>query len=724
VTTVAQPLPVDVRQRLTPDQFRAEYAGRSPVVLRGAAAGLPAVSTWEPGHLAALAPDLRVRLKVGQVSDGHTATVRLADYVRELTAWEARAAGTPDPGEPPGYLHDVPLLSMVPALRADLEPFPAEYFPAFFRDRWWTFTQFFVGPSGALTPLHFDTLLTHNLFFQVHGSKRFVMVDAADREHCYTYNWRWSAVDPDEPDPERFPAFRNATVRTCVVEPGDVLYMPPGTLHKVTSLSTSVSFNIDWHDRGSALRGLAAVRDGMPPRNLRYNLLFALGVLAHVPRSVLMPGLRSYYSYISKPRSGPDLNTFTDLESDVRAYSRRWPVVFDRATGSHLYTEDGAAYLDFFAGAGALNYGHNNPVLKHALIEYIARDGVTHALDMFTTARRELLETLATTILEPRGMDHRVVFPGPGGANAIEAALKLARAVTGRCGIVHFTNAFHGATLGALAVTGSRLHRGSAGVPLTGAISVPYDGFLGDGVPHHQYLERMLATSGSGMDRPAAVIVETVQGEGGLTAAGEDWLRGLADLCREHRILLIVDDVQMGCGRTGPFFSFEDAGIMPDIVCLSKSIGGYGLPLALTLIRPELDVWRPGEHSGTFRGVNPSFVTAVAALRAYWCDDALEKSTRAKGERVANALRAMAESLPGAPPAVRGRGLARGLVVGAESARAVCDAAFARGLLLETAGGDDEVVKILPPLTIAETELDAGLAIIDESVRAVLGGTG
>lgn len=299
MTLAARQVPVDVRTRLSPAEFRAEYVNRAPVVVRGAVADMPAVSTWSASHLGAVAPHVAVRLKVGRVSEGRTAMTTLAEYAERLGEWEVAAAGTEDPGDPPGYLHDVPLLSLVPSLRADLEPFPTEYFPPFFRDRWWEFTQFFIGPSRALTPLHFDTLLTQNLFFQVHGSKRFVMVDAADRARCYPTGWRWSPVDPEAPDLDRYPDFREATVRTCVVEAGDLLYMPPGTWHKVTSLSSSVSFNIDWHDRTSALRGLLAVRDGMPRRNLGYNLLFALGVVGHVPRGLVMPGLRSYYSYIS-----------------------------------------------------------------------------------------------------------------------------------------------------------------------------------------------------------------------------------------------------------------------------------------------------------------------------------------------------------------------------------------------------------------------------------------
>ncbi|GHF02583.1 diaminobutyrate--2-oxoglutarate transaminase [Amycolatopsis deserti] len=416
------------------------------------------------------------------------------------------------------------------------------------------------------------------------------------------------------------------------------------------------------------------------------------------------------------------MSIFEKLESEVRSYSRGWPVVFDRAQGSRLYGEDGRPYLDFFAGAGALNYGHNNPVLKKALIDYIERDGVTHALDMFTVAKRDLLETLDEKILKPRELDYKVIFPGPGGANAVEAALKLARKVTGRESVINFTNAFHGMTIGALSVTGNSMKRHGAGIPLVHATPMPYDQYFDGVYPDFLYFERLLQDSGSGLNEPAAVIVETVQGEGGINAAGLEWLRGLSDLCKRHDILLIVDDVQMGCGRTGPFFSFEDAGIKPDIVCLSKSISGYGLPMALTLIRPDLDVWEPGEHNGTFRGINPAFVTAAEAMRTYWSDDELEKSVRAKGERIGAALQGLVDAYPEAQLTAKGRGLARGLEFqNGELAGKVCAAAFERGLLMETSGPDSEVMKLLPPLTLTDAEVGEGLEIIDASVKAVLG---
>jgi diaminobutyrate-2-oxoglutarate transaminase len=413
------------------------------------------------------------------------------------------------------------------------------------------------------------------------------------------------------------------------------------------------------------------------------------------------------------------MTIFEERESAVRSYCRTWPAVFDRAAGSWLYGEDGRAYLDFFAGAGALNYGHNNPLLKGPLLDYLAGDRVIHSLDMYTIAKREFLTAFDELVLRPRQLDYRVQFPGPGGANAVEAALKLARKVTGRTGVITFTNAFHGMTLGALSVTGNAFHRGGAGVPLAHATPMPFDPSPG-GEPGSLWFEHLLDDSSSGLDKPAAVIVETVQGEGGINVASPEWLRGLANLCQRNDILLIVDDVQMGCGRTGPFFSFETAGITPDIVCLSKSIGGYGLPLALTLMRPDLDVWAPGEHNGTFRGVDPAFVTGTAALRTYWQDNDLERATLAKGQRIATALSELAESVPGTVIRPRGRGLAHGLAFEhGDLAGKVCAAAFERGLLVETCGPQGTVIKLLPPLTITGTELDQGLALLADAVQAI-----
>jgi diaminobutyrate-2-oxoglutarate transaminase len=412
------------------------------------------------------------------------------------------------------------------------------------------------------------------------------------------------------------------------------------------------------------------------------------------------------------------MRIFEERESSVRSYCRKWPVVFDRAAGSWLFDESGQPYLDFFAGAGALNYGHNNPALKASLLEYLEADRVIHSLDMYTVAKAEFLTTFDGVILRPRGLDYKVQFPGPAGTIAVEAALKLARKVTGRGQIAYFTHGFHGMTLAALSVTANTFHRGGAGLPLTHTTPLPYDHYPNGAAPDFTWLDRLLEDSGSGFDLPAAVIVECVQGEGGINVASPAWLRGLADRCRRHGMLLIVDDVQMGCGRTGPFFSFEVAGIKPDIVCLSKSISGYGFPLALTLIRPDLDIWAPGEHSGTFRGIDPAFVTGATAMRAYWSDHALEGRSMTNGRRIHAALTDLACSVPAAR--ARGRGMAYGLEFKQPGLGVkVAAAAFELGLLVETAGPTDQVVKLLPPLTVSHEELDRGLTLLGESVRKV-----
>ncbi|MEU9606666.1 diaminobutyrate--2-oxoglutarate transaminase [Streptomyces sp. NPDC048057] len=412
----------------------------------------------------------------------------------------------------------------------------------------------------------------------------------------------------------------------------------------------------------------------------------------------------------------PDLSIFTALESEVRSYCRSWPTVFNRARGSRLYDEDGHAYLDFFAGAGSLNYGHNNPVLKRALLDYLERDGITHGLDMSTTAKRTFLKTFQDKILRPRDLPYKVMFPGPTGTNAVEAALKLARKATGRETVVSFTNAFHGMSLGSLAVTGNAFKRSGAGIPLVHSTPMPFDNYLGGQTPDFLWFERLLEDRGSGLNKPAAVIVETVQGEGGINVARAEWLRALQDLCRRYDMLLIVDDIQMGCGRTGAFFSFEEAGIKPDIVTVSKSISGYGLPMSLCLFKPEWDLWEPGEHNGTFRGNNPAFVTATAAIYAYWSEGLLEKQTLANGEHVEAALCDIAARHDGSSH--RGRGLVWGLEFARPSrATEVARRAFELGLLIETSGTRNEVVKLLPSLTITPDELDEGLRIVDRAIR-------
>ncbi|WP_213816766.1 diaminobutyrate--2-oxoglutarate transaminase [Glaciihabitans sp. dw_435] len=416
-----------------------------------------------------------------------------------------------------------------------------------------------------------------------------------------------------------------------------------------------------------------------------------------------------------------DLGIFSDLESDVRGYIRSFPVIFDRAVGSTMIDEDGDEYIDFFSGAGALNYGHNNPIMKQALLDYIGNDAISHSLDMATVAKKHFLESFQRIILEPRGLDYKLHFTGPTGTNAVEAALKIARKSTGRSTVVAFTRAFHGVSGGSLATTANQHFRQAAGYSLNDVVFVPFDGYV-PGLDTLAYLEKMLNDPSSGLELPAAVIVETIQAEGGINVASPEWLRGLSELCTRHGIVMIVDDIQVGAGRTGTFFSFEASGIVPDIVTLSKSLSGYGLPMSLVLLKRELDVLERGSHSGTFRGNNMAFVCAAIALETYWQDDALTVDVRRKEIIVKDRLAAIAAKFPQAELQVRGRGFIFGFASTAmpDLAKAVAAEAFTRGLVVETSGPVDEVLKLLPALIISDETLGRGLDIIAASVEAVL----
>jgi diaminobutyrate-2-oxoglutarate transaminase len=380
-----------------------------------------------------------------------------------------------------------------------------------------------------------------------------------------------------------------------------------------------------------------------------------------------------------------------------------------------MYDNQGGRYLDFLAGCSTLNYGHNHPVLKTALLDYIAADGIAHGLDLHTNAKADFLATLEEVILKPRGMDYRAMFTGPTGANAVEAAIKLARKVTGRQMVIAFTNGFHGMTLGALSCTGNAAKRGGAGVPLNYVAHEPYDGYFGPDIDTARLLDQRLSDPASGLDAPAAILLETVQGEGGLNAASPAWIRAIAAIAQRHGALLIIDDIQAGCGRTNGFFSFEGMGVKPDIVTMAKSLSGMGLPFALTLVRPELDQWEPGEHNGTFRGNNHAFVTGATALRHFWSDDAFMRDVTRRGRLLEQGLDKLAAAYGFT---TKGRGMMRGLNVGTgETACAITSACFRRGLIIETSGGDDEIVKVLAPLVIDDALLEEGLNILGQAVR-------
>ncbi|MDX1318550.1 MAG: aspartate aminotransferase family protein [Oceanospirillum sp.] len=413
------------------------------------------------------------------------------------------------------------------------------------------------------------------------------------------------------------------------------------------------------------------------------------------------------------------MEIFEQWESEIRGYSRAYPTVFASASNARQVDEAGKSYIDFFAGAGVLNFGHNNPHMKQAIIDFIQADGVAHSLDMSTTVKREFISAFAETILKPRNMNYKMQFMGPTGTNSVEAALKLARRVTGRHHVVAFSQGFHGMTLGALACTANQYFRNAAGVPLTNVSHAPFETNLGCGASCMKTLREAFENSSSGYEPPAAFIVETIQAEGGVNVASEAWLMELQKLAKDLGALLIIDEIQVGCGRTGSYFSFDKMGLDPDIICLAKGIGGFGTPLAMNLVKPEHDAhWQPGEHTGTFRGQGFSFVAGREALR-YFEDDALMALTRERGAMVSDRMTALAAEYPNF--STRGKGMIQALdTKDGEAAKAIARECFDNGLLVGPCGVGGQVIKLIPPLTIPDDDLEEGLNILERAVKTVM----
>lgn len=415
-----------------------------------------------------------------------------------------------------------------------------------------------------------------------------------------------------------------------------------------------------------------------------------------------------------------DTAAFEQWESEVRAYSRSFPTVFQSASNARQVDENGKSYIDFFAGAGVLNFGHNNPRMKRAMIDFLEADGVAHSLDMYTTTKRDFITKFHDVILAPRGMDHRMQFTGPTGTNAVEAALKLARLVTGRREVVAFSHGFHGMTLGALAATANDAFRKWAGVPLGDIHRLPYETAPGGKNALTDYAAALADTS-SGIAAPAAFLVEAVQAEGGVNVGSAQWLRDVQQLARDTGALFIIDDIQAGCGRTGSYFSFDGFDLDPDIITLAKGLGGYGTPIAMNLNKPAVDQhWGPGAHTGTFRGQGLSLVAGAAALD-YFTDDVLMGDVVRKGEVMGERLVAIAAEYSERNWEVRGRGMLQGIdVADGEIAKRVQTAAFERGLLIGPCGSGGRVLKVIPPLTIGDDDLSQGLDILADAIAEAL----
>ena len=410
-----------------------------------------------------------------------------------------------------------------------------------------------------------------------------------------------------------------------------------------------------------------------------------------------------------------DVEVFENYESEVRSYCRSFPAVFTTSKGSIMKDENGKEYIDFFCGAGALNYGHNNDYIKEKMVAYLMSDGIMHSMDMMTVPKKEFLQFFEEKVLQPRGLNFKVMFPGPTGTNGVEAALKLARKVKKRNQIWALMGCFHGMTLGALSLTSDAGSRGGAGVCLNDVTHNPAP-YMFPELDTIKYMETLLTDDHSGVEKPAALFIETVQAEGGVQVFSVDYLKAVRELCDKYDILLIVDDIQVGCARTGTFFSFERAGIVPDMVVMSKSIGGYGMPFALTLFKPELDIWSPGEHNGTFRGNQLSMVAARYGLQ-YMLENKVEAEVKRKEEIVRTYFN---NNLQGDAVQIRGIGLIWGIqVADGKTALAIANRCFEKGLIIERAGRDNDVVKLMPALTIPDDQLVKGLDILVSSVKEI-----
>ena len=413
-----------------------------------------------------------------------------------------------------------------------------------------------------------------------------------------------------------------------------------------------------------------------------------------------------------------DTEVFEKYESEVRSYCRVFTEELDTAKGAIIKDVNGKEYIDFFCGAGALNYGHNNEFIKKRVVEYLEHDGIMHALDMYTKPKEEFISYFEEEILKPRGLNYKIQFPGPTGTNAVEAALKLARKVKQRRNIWCLMGCFHGMTLGSLALTTEAAARKGAGVDLNNVTHIPAP-YMFKNLDTIEYMQTILDDDHSGIEKPAALILETVQAEGGIWVFEKEYLKALREFCTKNDILLIIDDIQVGCARTGTFFSFERAGIVPDMVVLSKSIGAYGLPFALTLFKPELDIWNPGEHNGTFRGNQLAIVAAKAGLE-FMKENKIEEAVREKSKIIEKFLNEEIKPL-NKNFEIRGIGFIWGIEThNGALAKKISQTAFKKGVIVERAGRGDSVVKIMPALITDEETLRKGLEILKEAVKECL----
>lgn len=429
------------------------------------------------------------------------------------------------------------------------------------------------------------------------------------------------------------------------------------------------------------------------------------------------------------PRSAEYLEHQRRWESNARAYPRTLPIAIAGGDGSYLWDVDGNVFIDFLAGAGVLSLGHNHPEVVHAATEQL--HVLTHGLDFPTPAKREFIDAQLSMLPPGLRSRMRMHFCGPGGANAVDAAIKLCKTATGRGDLVSFQGGFHGSSHAAMALTGLVAQKRPIANGVPGVHFFPYSycarcpiGLSRDTCATNcvGLLERSLRDPNGGIPRPAAVILEIVQGEGGIIPADRDFVRRLRALTAELDIPLVVDEVQTGCGRTGTWFAFEQYDIEPDVIIASKALSGMGLPVAVIFYDQRLDSWAPGAHSGTFRGNQAAFAAGTAAVHVVRRDDVLG-NVRHRGHQLEQRLHALRDH-PWVRE-VRGLGLMWGIELADPRddrpaggyARAVQAYALRRGLIVELGGRDDSVVRLMPPLTVTAEVIELAGAILVEAIE-------
>jgi diaminobutyrate-2-oxoglutarate transaminase len=429
------------------------------------------------------------------------------------------------------------------------------------------------------------------------------------------------------------------------------------------------------------------------------------------------------------PRSAELLDRQQRRESNARAYPRRLPIAIRRGSGSFVEDLDGNVFLDFLSGAGVLSLGHNHPEPLAAAHRQL--DEFVHGLDFPTPVKDEFTDLTLSMLPEPMRSRTKIHFCGPTGANAVDAALKLCKTATGREDVITFQGGFHGSTLAAMTVTGLVDQKAPVRGRMPNVHFFPYSschrcpiGLRREtcAVNCADYFERALTDVNGGIPLPAAVLLELVQGEGGVIPAEKEFVQRVREVTRRLGIPLIVDEVQTGCGRTGTWFAFEQYGIEPDVIVASKALSGLGMPAAVILYDEKLDVWRPGAHSGTFRGNQPAFAAGVATMKVIQRDGVLD-NVRQRADQLMKHLGALLEVTDWVSD-VRGIGLMVGVELAdprtgspaAELAKKVQWEALNRGLILELGGRDDCVVRMLPPLNCTVEEIEDASRILREAL--------